>query len=173
MRTVGITLVCSLLLNTSAVAGTLTDDEITQLRSQVSELARAFERGETKVFVEQTHESLIALAGGREAFEAVTQQAVDQLLQSGVKFLQSEVGTPTQTYAAGEEEVCFVPRTSIMEVAGRRARSTTFMIAVRKPGGEWKFLDGAGLRKHPDYLYQLLPELERGIELPLNIMEAL
>ena len=76
-------------------------------------------------------------------------------------------------YPAGEEEVCFVPRTSVVEIGGKRATSMTFMIAVRKPGGEWKFLDGAGLRKHPDLLYRLLPDLERGIELPHNMIEAL
>ena len=173
MRTIGIAVFCSFLVNAPATAGTLTEDEIIQLRSQVSELMLAFERGETQAFVEQTHDSLLALAGGRDAYAMVTQQAVNQLLQGGVKFVQSDVGTPTETYSAGEEEVCFVPRTSILEVAGKRARSITFLIAVRKPGGEWKFLDGAGLRKHPNLLYRLLPDLERGIELPLNMIEAL
>lgn len=173
MRALGIALACSFLLNASASAGTLTEDEIIQLRSQISELMGAFERGETKPFVEQTHDSLLALAGGQEAFARTTQQAVDQLLRSGIKFVESDVGNPTETYSAGEEEVCFVPRTSVMEIGGKRAKSITFMIAIRKRGGEWKFLDGAGLRRHPDLLYRLLPELQRGIELPLNMIEAL
>jgi hypothetical protein len=48
------------------------------------------------------------------------------------------------------------------------------MIAIRPVGGsEWKYLDGAGLRKHPEMLYQLLPKLERDIALPPNTIEVL
>jgi hypothetical protein len=60
-----------------------------------------------------------------------------------------------------------------MEVQGKMVQSATFMIAVRQLGKEWKYLDGAGLRKHPDHLYRLLPKLERGIELPPNKVEVL
>ncbi|NJM92502.1 MAG: hypothetical protein HC861_07660 [Rhodospirillaceae bacterium] len=48
------------------------------------------------------------------------------------------------------------------------------MVAVRKPGTrDWKYFDGAGLRKQPEMLYQLVPELERGISLPPNMVELL
>lgn len=67
-----------------------------------------------------------------------------------------------------------MPRTSIMELNGRKARSTTFLSAIRRMGDtECKCLDGAGLRTHPDLLYRLLTELERGISLPSNLIEPL
>ena len=51
------------------------------------------------------------------------------------------------TYPAGSEEVCFVPRVSVMEVQGKKVKSTTFMVAVRYPATrDWKYLDGANLR---------------------------
>jgi len=174
MNTIVPVLTCATLLVTSAAAGTLGEAEIAQLRSEVASITRSFERGDTKALIDQTHGSLYELAGGREAFANATQQAMEQLLQTGAKFVHSEVGTPTQTYLAGDEEVCFVPRISIMEVQGKKAKSTTFMIAVRRLGSnEWKYLDGAGLRKHPDYLRRLLPKLESGVELPPNKVELL
>lgn len=162
------------LLANSAVAGTLSVTDAESLRSEVAALTASFERGDAEDLIDRTHSSLQTLVGGHEAFAAIIRGSVEQLGKSGIKFISAEVGTPTQTYAAGDEEVCFVPRISVMEIEGKKAKSTTFMIAVREiGGGGWTYLDGAGLRKHPEMLYQLLPELERGISLPPNKVEAL
>lgn len=158
----------------SATADVLTPAEAELLRSDVAVLTTSFEQGDAEALIKATHPSLHRLAGGQEVFGQITRQAVEQLRQSGLRFVSAEVGEPTRTYQAGDEEVCFVPRISIMEFEGRELRSTTFMIAIRRIGDTgWKYLDGAGLRDHPELLYQLLPELERGISLPLNLMEPL
>lgn len=94
--------------------------------------------------------------------------------QSGVKLLSSNVGSPTHTYAAGEEEVCFVPKMTVMELQGKQVKTVSFMIAIRPArGGAWQYLDGTGVRKNPEMLYQLLPKLEQGITLPENTVELL
>lgn len=163
-----------LLLATPAFAELLSVAESEELRGQIIAVTTAFENGNAEALIEHTHPSLYALTGGRDAFAEMTLQALVQLRETGIKFLHAEVGTPTPIYPAGDEEVCFVPRVSVMEIQGKKARSTTFMIAIRPIGGkEWKFLDGAGLRKHPDLLYKLLPKLERGIVLPPNNLELL
>lgn len=157
-----------------AIAGTLNEREGVELKAEITEMYGAFARGDAKLLLAKTHESVYKLAGGKDAFEKMTQQAVEQLLNSGVKFISTELGAPTQTYLAGDEEVCFVPRISIMETQGKRTKSTGFMIAIRKRGeSEWKYLDGSGLRRGSNLLYMLLPELERGIVLPPNTVEAL
>jgi hypothetical protein len=167
MNKIVTTLVCAFMASSSATAATLDASEIAQVKLEITSMYDAFEHGDAKALLAKTHESLYKLTGGKEAFEKATQQAVDQLRGSGIKFLRSELGTPTQTYVADEEEVCFVPRVSVMEIQGKQAKSTGFMIAIRKLGtDEWKYLDGAGLRKNPDLLYLLMPKLERGIELP-------
>jgi hypothetical protein len=158
----------------SAAAGTLTAAEAESLRAEVAAITTAVERGDAEGLIKLTHRSLKDFIGGPEAFAQITRQSVEKLRQSGVKFVSSEVGNPTQTYPAGDEEVCFVPRISVMEIEGRQARSTTFMIAIRSMGRkDWSYLDGAGLRKHPELLYKLLPQLERGISLPANMIEPL
>lgn len=159
---------------TSATAGALSAADAERLRAEVASLTTSFERGDTEALIARTHPSLHRLVGGPEVFAKATRQAVEQLRQSGVKILSTEVGSPTQTYAAGDEEVCFVPRTSVMELQGKQAKSTTFMIAIRTVGAaDWKYIDGAGLRSHPEMLYQLLPKLDRQAVLPPNTIEAL
>lgn len=158
----------------TAAAGTLTDSEADILRSEIATISSAFERGDAEVLIRKTHPSLKEVLGGDKAFADVTRKAVDQLMESGLRIVSSETGMPTQTYPAGKEEVCFVPRTSVMELQGKKVRATSFMIAIRKVGeADWLYLDGAGIGKHPDMLYRLLPKLERGIELPPNTMELI
>ncbi|MGE4190143.1 MAG: hypothetical protein AB7G12_09600 [Thermoanaerobaculia bacterium] len=161
------------LLSASLPASTLTEQDVVRMKSDIESIYEAFEAGDAKPLVALTHESLLELVGGKEMFEKITQEAIDQLRTSGVKFIESKLGTPDRTYDAGDEEVCFVPRISTMEIEGTRAKSIGFMVAIRQRGtSAWKYLDGAGLRKHPDFLYTLLPELERGIEFPPNRIEV-
>ena len=174
MRT--IVVVVSLLVGFvgSVRAENLSEAEVAGLRAEVASMTTAFERGEPDELIERTYPALYELAGGQEAFATAVRQAVEQLRQTGITFVDSQVGTPTQLYPAGDEEVCFVPRTSMVEIQGKKFKSTTFMVAIRNKGGkEWKYLDGAGLIKNPDYLYRFLPGLQRGIELPPNGVEPL
>lgn len=174
MKNTGVAIALWYLVAEGVVAGTLSAEDAKYVRADVAAITTSFERGDAEALIARTHPSLHNLVGGSDAFAKVTRQSVEQLRQSGVKFLSSDVDTPTKTYPAGDEEVCFVPRTSILELQGKKVKSTTFMIAIRRlGGGEWKYLDGAGLRKHPEMLYQLLPKLERGISLPPNTIEAL
>ncbi len=153
-------------------AGVLSEADARKLQADVAAITADFERGDAESLIRKTHPALYEMAGGQETYAQIVRQGVDQLRQSGVKFASSDIGKPTHTYKAGDEEVCFVPRVSIMEITGKKMKSTTFMIAVRRIGGEeWKYLDGAGLRTHPEMLYQLFPELERNIPLPANQIE--
>jgi hypothetical protein len=61
-----------------------------------------------------------------------------------------------------------VPKRNITEVDGRTVRSQGFYVAVRKKSGkEWKLIEGAGFRKNPELLWKLLPDLPRGVEIPV------
>lgn len=172
MKHMGILLALCLLFAAPVSAGTLDDAEVTALREDITEMTAAFEAGNAAPLIERTHPSLPALMGGQEIFVQVTQQAMRQMQEGGVRIVSFELGQPTQTYPAGDEEVCFVPKVAVVDVQGEQAKSTSFMIAIRKTGGgRWTYLDGAGLRTNPGLLYQLLPALERGITMPPNLLE--
>lgn len=141
--------------------------------AQLIAMIAAFQQGNPEELINRTHPSLYALFGGKEEASKATREAIAELQQT-VKFISHELGTPTKTFSAGAEEVCFFPTFAVMEVQGKRLKSTSFMVAIRRVGDtEWKYLDGAGLRNHPDLLSQLLPELDPKVEYPENTIEAL
>ncbi|HEY1136650.1 MAG TPA: hypothetical protein VGE64_04075 [Xanthomonadaceae bacterium] len=150
-----------------ACAATLGKADADVLRRDIDAMMAAYEQGDVEALLGKTHPSLFKLVGDRDAFSRTAQQALDQLEAQGVRFVSSETGDPSDTYPAGDEEVCFVPRKSILEVQGRRMKSSTFMIAIRPVGGgEWTYLDGSGMRGNPQMLYTLLPALSRDVPLP-------
>jgi hypothetical protein len=169
-----ISAVLCVLWSAAAWSGTLKPQEAAKLRSDIVTMYKAFEKGNPEPLIANVHESIYTLVGGREAFGKISRDALQQLLKLNIKFLSSDVGMPTETYPAGDEEVCFVPRMSVLELQGKRAKTTTFMIAIRRVGTTtWKYLDGAGLRKNPELLPMLLPKLSKDAKLPPNTVEML
>jgi len=173
-RRLPLTILTLLLSLPSAFAGDLSPSDAKALREDVRALMTAYARGDADFLIERTHPSLKRLAGGDEAFQAITRDALKTQHSTGVVVISEDVGVPTRTYAAGEEEVCFVPRQSLVRVRETPMRSTTFMVAVRRIGGSgWTYLDGTGLHDNPRLLRQLLPALEPGVILPKREIEAL
>ncbi len=160
-------LLFALLLSANAVAGTLSGAEATALSAKIDDMMATFQKGDPEAMIAETHPSVYKIAGSKELFEKGARKAIGDLAKHGVKFISSQNGAPSKTYIAGDEEVCFVPRSSVLEVGGQKMRSAGFMVAIRPVGGtQWKFLDGAGIADNPGLLYTLLPKLERGIVLP-------
>lgn len=157
-----------------ASAATLGEKEAESLRGEVAEMMAAYDRGEIEVLIAKTHPALYEFAGGREALTNTARLALEKIKAAGIRFVSSEVGIPTKLYAAGAEELCFVPRTSVLVAGDRRVRSVDFMIAIRPVGGgEWKYIDGAGLRAYPEFLRTLFPALSSDVPLPPNTIEVL
>ncbi|MCM2523554.1 hypothetical protein NDN64_03110 [Stenotrophomonas maltophilia] len=158
----------------AARAGVRSADESAALRQDVQAMMGAFARGDAELIIARTHPSLKRLAGGDEAYARMTRDTLKELRKAGVTIISDEAGVPGRTYAAGDEEVCFVPRQSLLRVREAPMRSTTFMLAVRRVGTtRWSFIDGAALLDNPALLRQLLPALEPGVTLPKGGMQAL
>ncbi|AVH92197.1 hypothetical protein [Stenotrophomonas maltophilia] len=158
----------------AARAGVLSADESAALRQDVQAMMGAFARGDAELIIARTHPSLKRLAGGDEAYARMTRDTLKELRKAGVTIISDEAGVPGRTYAAGDEEVCFVPRQSLLRVREAPMRSTSFMLAVRRVGTtRWSFIDGAALLDNPALLRQLLPALEPGVTLPKGGMQAL
>ena len=154
-------------------ARSLDQAEADHLRAQVGELVALIQQGDAEALLERTHPAVYKLAGSREAFEDATRVTTGQIRSSHIRTLDLVIGEPSPLYTAGDEEVCFVPRIALMEIQGRKLRSSTFMIAVRPlAGGDWQFLDGAGLRRRSQYIYRLLPKLPPGIPIPANQVQV-
>jgi hypothetical protein len=46
------------------------------------------------------------------------------------------------------------------------------MVAVKGIDGIWRYLEGAGMRRNPNQLWVLLPDLPKDVELPENTIAA-
>lgn len=174
-RAMRLSFALSMLVAIGAHAGGATrldQQDIDTLRSDIRAMTEGFARGDAEPVIVRTHPSLKTMVGGPEAFAALTRDAIVQLRATGIVFVSQEIGEPTQVYPAGDQEICFVPRFSVMEMNGRQMRSVSYMVAIRVKGGaHWTYLDGAGLRKNPGMLHHLLPGLAREVPLPPNTLE--
>lgn len=153
----------------SVNAQSLSQTEIDYLHQDINAMFAQFENGDASGLLEKTHDSIYSLVGGKDSYKQVMEDSVKQIMDMGIKFISADLKDPTKLYSAGDEEVCFVPRISVMEANGIKIQSTGFMIAIREKGAEqWTYLDGSGLRNNQALLWQLLPALERDIDLPPN-----
>lgn len=169
-----IALACAALLGGPAFAGTLTEKDLAAVKADTLLMQKALANGDADTIMKLTHESAFKLAGDRAALEKVLRDSLKQFQALGLKYLETEVGTPTQTYSAGDEEVCFVPRVTVLEIDGKKVRSRTYLIAIHRVGSsEWHYLDGAGLKDRPELLHVLLPKLPADVPLPPNEIEPL
>ncbi|MBL8259042.1 MAG: hypothetical protein JNM60_04420 [Candidatus Competibacteraceae bacterium] len=152
-----------------AAAAPFGADEEQVLIDKVKVLQNAYEKGDLDSIATMTFEPVIAQVGGVDALKKVSQQVIDQAKRMGVVTENLEVGKPTPPLESGEYLVTFVPKTSTVKMGDKRAKSSSFMIgARRKDQTEWKFMDGAGLRKNPQLLHSFFPDLPKDVALPPN-----
>jgi hypothetical protein len=89
------------------------------------------------------------------------------MLASDVQVLDIVFGQPSRLYAAGEEEACVVPIEVVMQWPDAKIKNSLFMIAVRKLAAKhWVYMDGSAFQDNPEQLWVLLPQLEKGVNLP-------
>jgi len=159
----------------AAVARPLSEAEVKEVKGDVMQMMTLFNKGDVRAILERTYEPIYALVGGnKKAYEEPLTQAAKQMLQSGIKFLDFQVGEPSEVYAADKREVCFVPTVATMEYQGKKMKHTGFMLAVKTTGQSgWKYLAGDGISKHPEILKTLFPDLDANAKPPPIKMELL
>ncbi|MDV3515544.1 hypothetical protein [Stenotrophomonas sp. C1657] len=155
-------------------AGELSPAEAEALQQDVRSLLSTFARGDTDAMIERTHPSVKRFAGGDAAYAKAARDAMKALDDMDLRVISDEVGEPTRTYTAGDEEVCFVPRATVFTADAQTVKSLTFMVAIRPAGGtQWRYIDGAAMQAMPELLRQLLPDLPRDVPLPSVSVEQL
>lgn len=149
-------------------------EEVKAINAAITAMERSFREADYDGIAKGTHPSLIAKLGGEEKFRKSLESAVGMMRSGKVKISEAQLEVPAELYEAGDEWVCFVPKRNTVEVEGQTVRSVGFFVAIRKKAEkEWKLLDGAGLRRNPEMLWALLPELPRDVKLPENKNEVL
>jgi hypothetical protein len=151
-----------------------TQAEKEQINTDIDVMLSAMSSGDVAVFIEKTHPALFPLLGGKENFTEFLTEAMAQIDNLGIKILSNEFEEPGRYYKAGKELLSIVPRISIMEIEGKKAKTIGFMIAIKDTTtNTWKYLDGSGLREDKSMLWQMFPELETDIKFPENRVEMI
>lgn len=168
MKTLGTLLMSTAL---AACAATLPEKEAQAVVAQATAYREAAAKGDADKVLQLTHPVLHTLFGGKEAFEAATRLALKTLAGRYV-IEKITFGPPTALLVAGQDEVCFVPFVQVASAGEIRTRAESYFIAVRPVGKpDWKFIDAAGLRKHPEVLWQFFPGLPKDVVTPPNKVE--
>ncbi|MEI6246991.1 MAG: hypothetical protein WCP67_00485 [Verrucomicrobiota bacterium] len=154
-----------------ANAAVLPEKDAQVVVAQATAYRNAAAKGDADKVLQLTHPALHSLFGGKEPFEAATRLALKSLAGKNV-VEKVTFGLPTELLVAGVEEICFVPFVQIARAGDIRTRAESYFIAVHPAGqADWKFIDAAGLRKHPELLHQLFPGLPKEVVTPPNKVE--
>ncbi|MFZ0800154.1 MAG: FKBP-type peptidyl-prolyl cis-trans isomerase [Terriglobales bacterium] len=158
---------------TKEVSHVLSAEEKAALLKQAELVQSAVNQQDFDTMMKFEHPAAFSLVG-KDAFERAGRAAMAQAKEMNFKYLRTEFGEPSATYQAGKEEICFVPRTQLIEVQGKKFNSQAYWIAIRTVGeSEWKFVDGAGIENDRESFWTMFPELPRDIRFPEWKQEAI
>jgi hypothetical protein len=150
------------LTDSSALSG---EDKAVLLK-QAEIIQAAVNESDFDTVMKHTSPALIKLIG-KDAFEQAGREAMAQNKAKGIKYIKTDFGEPTTTYQTGKEVVCFVPRTSLLQVRGKQIKSQAYWVAIRTNGdSDWKFLDGAGFQNNKGLLWKIFPGLPGNVQFP-------
>lgn len=129
--------------------------------------------GDAEVIIKRTHPVILKFYPSREHFEQSTRSVLKDL-KGSMTFEELAVGEISPLYPHGTDEICLVPTTFVSTFRGKRARNHGFLFAIREKGkGQWRFLDGAFLRRDGSLLWRVFPDFPKDNVLPPNRVEML
>jgi hypothetical protein len=149
----------------------LSEADSAAVLAKAKALQKAFEDCDAEAIIRGTHPIILKFVGTKEEFEKLTREAVKSMVGK-LTFEKTEWGEVTPSHMSGEDEVCFVPKVSIMNYQGQRIRSVSYLIAARVKGKQdWLFLDSAPVAKNPALLWTIFPGLPKDVVTPPNSAE--
>lgn len=150
----------------------LSADEKTALLKEADDTMEGFIKGDADAVIKRTSKLILKMIPSREQFEQVTRDAMAGMKEQGIAIEENKNGEPTLCYPTASGDVCFLPRSGILSISGKRIKSVTYFICVHEDG-VWKLLDSSSVHKRPALLWELIPDLPKDLKLPPNSMEVL
>ena len=135
------------------------------VHEQATSMADAMLAGNTAIVVDRMNPQVIAMMGSRENALKMVEQGLEQMKAQGMSIALYEVSAPSERHEGDEHYVTFL-QTKMRLTGPANLESIGFLVASRlKAGGEWSFIDGAGVRE-ASALAQLFPGLPTDLVLP-------
>jgi hypothetical protein len=150
----------------TAVSVVLSAEDKATLLKEAEITQDAFNKSDFDTLIKHTPDVLFRWFG-KDAVARGARESRSVANDTGIKYLAVEFREPTETYQTSTEVICFLPRTSVLQVQGRQIRSASYCVAVRENGKPlWKFIDGTAFKDDTRFLRKFFPELPGNLRLP-------
>jgi hypothetical protein len=137
------------------------------ISKSVSQMAHALENHDASVLADQTFDYAIKEAGGRDAYIKVIETSFQSLDAKHYRMLSYVPQIPQDSVDAGPYDVCVIKQQLAFVLDAQTYRVDSFVLGIRKKNDKnWKYLDGAGISKHPEMLKKILPSLPDTFRIP-------
>jgi hypothetical protein len=150
-----------------AIASPISQDDQAAMAKSVSEMAHALENHDASTLADQTFDYAIKEAGGRDAYIKVIENSFQSLDTKRYHMISYTPEIPQDSVDAGSYDVCVIKENLAFELEDHTYRIASFVLGIRKKSDkDWKYLDGAGISKHPELLKKALPSLPESFHVP-------
>lgn len=133
------------------------------ISKEITQMSTALNSSNYQYIAEKSDSSIIELSGGKENYNAILALAANSFKNRNIQVKKIDIQPPQNSYIFGKKEFCIIPKQLTILMNGKAMTGDkSFMLAVRPlESQEWKYIDGAGLKKNPDMLYTLFSEIPR------------
>ena len=137
------------------------------ISKEITQMSTALNNGNYQFIANKSDLSIIEFAGGKDNYNAMLILAANSFKKGNMQVANVETQPPQNSYIFGKKEFCVIPKQLTILMNGKALTGEkSFMLAVRSlDSQEWKYIDGAGLKKNPDMIYTLFPEFPRDINI--------
>ncbi len=169
-----VVLVFALLFSLPCWAYELTPQDETAIREKTELAKSSYEKGDFDTLLSLTHPKAIEIFGGQENMKKVITAAMERHKELKLSFESAQYGKITAPVTSKDNIFCFLPTDTIMKVGDKRVHSISYMIAIKPiAGGDWKLLDGSGLRNDKTLINLFFPDFPADAQLPENKTDVL
>jgi hypothetical protein len=133
--------------------------------NDVKAIMSAIYKPDYDLILKHTHEKVLEITGGKDAFLKAIKQTHNFLKEGGVSFNKAEVGRKIDYFAGTDNEFFFVPtRITLNGPDGTITESSHPLGVKKKTGNVWKYFDCSALN---EYLVRgWFPDFPKGKKLP-------
>jgi hypothetical protein len=138
------------------------------LKEQAQAVGEAALREDHAKMADLTLPALVEKFGGRAQYIKKLQSVAAEMKGSGFGLMKHTVGEPSQVIQVAGEGYAVIPvEVQLSGPNGATGKQPSFLIAVsRDGGGQWGFIDGAGVGSDRKKLKMLLPNFPDTLPLP-------
>lgn len=167
LRALTIVLLAAATFARTGLAETLSAEDAKVLEARVKSSSEAFQKEDYKAMIDMMHPAAFTLGANKEQMLDLMKDALVKMKAMDFAIVEDQFGEPGEVYTAGDEMVCFYPRTMVMRFGEKKAKTTGFLICAKKrAGGEWMIMDGSVTNNDPNILWKLFPSLPKDVKVP-------